>query len=253
MNDALLALQEVSHSFGGLVAVRDVSFEVARGMICGLIGPNGAGKSTLFNLIAGELAPSRGSIRFVGEEVAGLPSFEIARRGVARAFQLVHLFESRTVTENALVGAERHDRLEVGSALLRLGSFKARERAALRRAHEALDLVGIGTLGDRPVTDLSHGQQRLVATARALAAEPLLLLLDEPASGLSGPEMEWLRQAIQRARERGTAVLLVEHNVEFVMGLCDHIVVLHQGEAIASGSPADVRRSEAVLEAYLGR
>ena len=188
-----------------------------------------------------------------GTRLDGLPSHRVAAAGVSRAFQLVNLFGSMTVAENVLVGAERHDKLKLWQAITHLNSFAADRQEAVARVQRAIDLVGIGHLAGLPVANITYGQQRLVATARALAAEPRLLLLDEPAAGLAGPEMEALSAAVRRARDAGTTVLLVEHNVEFVMDLCDHVAVLHFGRKIADGTAAEVRKSEAVIEAYLGR
>lgn len=253
MSVPVLAVEAVSKNFDGLAAVRDVDMIVGKGEICGLIGPNGAGKSTLFNLVAGELVPSAGSVRLNGSEIAGLPSHAVARRGVSRAFQLVHLFGSMTAVENVMVGAQVSVRLSVAAALTHAGRFRSDERSIRERAVDALDAVGMKNYADEPVEAMPHGQQRLIATARALAAQPAVLLLDEPAAGLSAPEIEGLAAAIAAARKRGISVLLVEHNVGLVMRLCEHVIVLNKGEKIADGSPAEVRASDAVAEAYLGR
>jgi ABC-type branched-subunit amino acid transport system ATPase component len=250
---AFLRLRDVGKRFGGLAALRDVDLDVARGEICAVIGPNGAGKSTLFNIVAGAFPPSQGEVHLGETRLHGLPSHKVAAAGVSRAFQLVNLFGSMTVAENILVGAERHSQIKLWQAISHLGSFVSARREAIARVQRAIDLVGIGHLAALPVAQITYGQQRLVATARALAAEPRLLLLDEPAAGLAGPEIEALTAAIHRARDAGTTVLLVEHNVEFVLNLCDHVAVLHFGRKIADGPPAEIRKSEAVIEAYLGR
>ena len=249
----LLCLRSLSKRFGGLTALQDVDLDVAQREICGVIGPNGAGKSTLFNVVAGALAPTAGEVMLGGMSIGGMPSHRVAAAGVSRAFQLVNLFGSMTVAENVLVGAERHDRLKLWQAISHLAGYATERRSAVARARRAIQLVGIGQFADMPVSRVTYGQQRLVATARALAAEPRLLLLDEPAAGLSEPEREALSDAIRRARDAGTTVLLVEHNVDFVMRLTDHVAVLHFGRKIADGAPQEVRRSDAVIEAYLGR
>ena len=248
----LLSLQAVGRRFGGLAAVSDLSFDIAPGEICGLIGPNGAGKSTTFDLIAGTVSPSAGRLSFVGRDITGTDSHAVARLGIARMFQGVHLFESMTVGGNVLVGADRHDRLGFVSGVLRLPAHRRRERAARARAKTAAAMLGLEPLLARPVAGLPIGQQRLVAVARALASQPRLLLLDEPAAGLSPAEIDALAQAVRQAREAGVTMLVVEHNIDFVLGLCDHVIVMHDGRKIADGNPAEIRASAAVREAYLG-
>ena len=250
---AFLRLRNIGKRFGGLAALEAVDLDVRRQEICAVIGPNGAGKSTLFNIVAGAFPPSEGEVHLENTRLDGLPSHAVAAAGVSRAFQLVNLFGSMTVAENIMVGAERHARLKLWQSISHLAGFAVEQREAVARVQRAIDLVGIGYLAALPVSQITYGQQRLVATARALAAEPRLLLLDEPAAGLAGPEIEALTAAIHRARDGGTTVLLVEHNVEFVLNLCDHVAVLHFGKKIADGNPTDIRKSEAVIEAYLGR
>lgn len=252
MSGGLLSLRNVGKRFDGLEAVAGLELDIAAHEICGLIGPNGAGKSTTFNLIAGELPPNSGQLYFAGLDITGLPSFAVARLGIARMFQGVYLFESMTVGENILVGADRHEQLHLFSRMLHSPRHRTRERAALARARRAIELLGLESIAEQPAASIPFGQQRLVAVARALASEPRLLLLDEPAAGLSTSEIEALANAVRRARAAGVTVLVVEHNVEFVIGLCDHIVVMHEGRKIADGGAAEIQASAAVQEAYLG-
>jgi ABC-type branched-subunit amino acid transport system ATPase component len=250
--DPILKLDHVSVKFGGLTAVNDVSLSVQRGEICGIIGPNGAGKSTLFNAIAGWVAPTSGHVSFDGVALTGTPAHLIARLGISRAFQLVNLFPTLSVFENILVGAERHDAVRLHEVLLHAFGFGRRRAEAEKRAASALELTGIEGLAGNAVETLTYGQQRIVATARAMAAEPKVLLLDEPAAGLSESERNHLVAAIRRTQQRGVTVVLVEHNMNFVMNLCDHVAVLHFGKKICDGPPEQVRADSQVIEAYLG-
>lgn len=248
----ILELKSVSKTFGGLTALKGVSMTVKRGEICGVIGPNGAGKSTLFSIIAGSVSPTTGQVLFAGNDVTRVPMYKRARIGIARTFQLAHIFESMTVEENILVGAEDHARLKLIEATTHLGSFGDSTAAVRRRASEIMEMVGVSSLAQISAGQLTFGQQRLVATSRALASDPQLLLLDEPAAGLSGGDIDALSRAVLDVRGRGATVLLVEHNMDVIMQLCDHIVVMHLGEKIGDGTPEAVRQSERVMEAYLG-
>ncbi len=250
--DPVLQVEHVARAFGGVRALGDVSMQVMPGEICGLIGPNGAGKSTLFGVIAGTVSPDTGRVRLKGADVTGLPVHRRARLGLARTFQLAQEFETMTVADNVMVGAERHDRLGLVGAALGLPGARAAVQKARARAEAALETAGLAGVAGLPAAQLTFGQQRLLATARALASGPGLLLLDEPAAGLSSGDMELLCAAILRARAGGAAVLFVEHNMEVIMRLCDHVVVMHLGEKIGDGTPAEVRSSERVMEAYLG-
>jgi branched-chain amino acid transport system ATP-binding protein len=244
----VLSLSGISKRFGGIHALTDVSLTVREGEICGVIGPNGAGKSTLFNMIAGGAPPSEGKIEFYGSDITRLAMHQRARIGIARTYQLAHTFESMSVADNVLVGAEDHKGLNVFQALTGLSASSA----ARSRAEDAMRRTGIAEIADMPAARLTFGQQRLVAFARALASRPRLLLLDEPAAGLATGDIDRLCSAVGAARDMGATVLIVEHNMEVIMRLSEHLVVMHLGRKIGDGMPEDVRASEDVVEAYLG-
>jgi branched-chain amino acid transport system ATP-binding protein len=245
----ILELKSITKRFHGLAAVNNVSAAIAPGEICGLIGPNGAGKSTLLSVMSGSLAPTSGEVFFLGENVTQMPLHRRASLGLARTFQLAHTFETMTVEENVLIGAEEHRHIDVVGALMRRNQAEISAREAAARAMAA---TGVSDLALVPAAQLTFGQQRMVATARALAANPRLLLLDEPAAGLSSKDVDLLVKAIRTVRANGTTVILVEHNMDLVMQLCERIVVLHLGEKIGDGLPREVKESARVLEAYLG-
>jgi ABC-type branched-subunit amino acid transport system ATPase component len=245
----ILELRSVSKRFGGLTALGGISFRIPRGEICGMIGPNGAGKSTLINIIAGSLQPSEGLVFYKGHDVTAVPMHRRTRLGLARTFQLAHTFETMSVEDNVLVGAEDHRRFNLLAAAAGVASKVA---IARQRTQRVMAMMGVAELAQVPAARLTFGQQRMVATARALAAGPDLLLLDEPAAGLSGKDIETLAQAVLAIRTAGTTVIIVEHNMDVIMRLCDRIIVVHLGEKIGEGRPEEVRRSERVLEAYLG-
>jgi branched-chain amino acid transport system permease protein len=240
----------VRKEFGGLVAVNDVSFQVRAGEIVGLIGPNGAGKSTTFNLVSGVLPLTRGEVRLRGERIDGLSSRGIARRGVSRTFQHVKMVPEMTVLENVALGAHRRGRRGMLSAMLRLD--RDEERRLLREAERQLQRIGMADRADELAGNLALGPQRLMEIARALSADPSLLLLDEPAAGLRHQEKRALAEVLRQLRAEGLSILLVEHDMDLVMDVSDRIVVMEFGTQLMQGTPAEVQASEAVRAAYLG-
>jgi len=249
----LLRVEGLVCRFGGLVAVDGLSLVLGQGQLMGLIGPNGAGKTTVFNLLAGAVRPTAGRIFYRDHDITGHKAHRINRLGLARTFQNIRLFGELSALDNVLVGF--HGRLEANflSAILRLPGYVAAERRMLDRAAELLDLVGLGGLQDERAGNLAYGQQRLLEIARALATRPCLLLLDEPAAGMNPQETAQLAVLVRRLRdELGLTILLIEHDMHFVMNLCETLVVLDHGKVIARGDPARVRRDPGVVEAYLG-
>lgn len=251
--DSLLRLENVTRRFGGLLAVNGVSFAIRPGEVKGLIGPNGAGKSTTFDLVTGVRRPSAGEIYFRGERITGRPAHARSPMGLARTFQIVRLFAGLSVLENIQLGLHPKFPDGVVRSLLQLRSLGAQERASRERAMELLSFVGLANRAGDRIDQLTLGQLRLVDIARALAADPLLLMLDEPAAGLNDAETSNLGDMLALLKNRGLTMLLVEHDIDFVMKACDSIVVMDHGVKIAEGAPAEVGRNPDVIAAYFGR
>jgi branched-chain amino acid transport system ATP-binding protein len=249
----VLETRELTRRFGGVVAVDRVSIRVGDGELSGVIGPNGAGKSTLFHLVAGHLRPNGGRVLFDGRDITGLAPDLRARLGIAIAFQSVRLFRGMTVLENVMVGAHAWTRHGFWEAFLRLPRHRREERAIAERAALALDRVGLAAEASRLAESLPIGRQRAVQVARALCADPRLLLLDEPASGLRAAERQQLADLLRDLRREGLSMLLIEHDVAFVTQLAGRITVMDRGRVIAEGPPDEIRQDPAVIDAYLGR
>lgn len=249
---SLLSLKNLTKTFGGLKAVDDVSFDVEEGSVMGLIGPNGAGKTTVFNLITGNYKPNSGQVIFDEKSIEGLLTHRIVSMGIGRTFQTIRLFQNLSVLENVLAGC--HCRMKSGafSAMFHTPGQKKEEAAALEQSLKELEFVGLRQEAAQLSTSLSYGNQRLLEIARALATQPRLLILDEPAGGMNEQETEDLMELIRKMRERGLTILLIEHDMKLVMQACDELVVIEYGRKIAEGVPEEIKENPRVIEAYLG-
>ncbi len=252
MSSVLLQVQGLSKEFGGVRAVHDLDFVVHQGQIKGMIGPNGAGKTTVFNVISGILPPSQGTVEFKGRTLAGLKPHQIAAIGIRRSFQTVQLFGDMTVLENVMLGCHARSRAGILASALRLPSVKREEAAIREKSLAILAAVGLAEKADQIAANLPYGEQRLVEIARALAGEPALLLLDEPAAGLNREEKARLGGLLLRLRAQGITLLLVDHHMDLVMETSDELLVLNYGQKIAEGLPREMQCNQSVIAAYLG-
>ncbi len=250
---ALLEVEGLSRNFGGLAAVSGIGLEVQEREVFGIIGPNGAGKTTAINLISGVIKPSAGRVRFRGEEVTGLPPHRLVRKGLARTFQATTVYGQRSVYENCLRGAYLHLYPGFIQTFFDTARARAMRDAAAMRIEEVLGWLGLTAMADVVASNLPYGAQKTLGLAIALVAQPALVMLDEPAAGLSAEEADHVRDTIRRLRERGIAVVVIDHNMRFMRDICDRIFVMHHGQELARGTPDQVLSNPNVIQAYLGR
>lgn len=248
----MLKLEHATIKFGGLVAVNDLSTEIRSGTIFGLIGPNGAGKTTAFNIITGIYAPTSGKVVFNGEEIQGKRPYMITSKGIARTYQNINLFKNMTVLDNVMIGTHSKTKSGLISNILNTKAKRDEERASTDHCMKILGFMGLADKAALKANSLSYGEQRKLEIARALAVEPKLLLLDEPAAGMNLTEKDELAHTIRKIRDRGITILLVEHNMKLVMNVCEEICVLNYGKKLAQGTPAQIQNNPDVIAAYLG-